>query len=66
MVIIRAMTAYFIFLFFSFIYFLKHALILVPIQYYSSKTMVPVVAVAYILFYDLVGSKNVNKDIRID
>jgi len=28
--------------------------------------IVPVVAVAYILFYALIGSKNVNKDIKVD
>jgi FHS family L-fucose permease-like MFS transporter len=28
--------------------------------------IVPVIGVAYILFYALIGSKNVNKDIKID
>ena len=28
--------------------------------------IVPIIGVAYILFYALIGSKNVNKDIKID
>lgn len=33
---------------------------------YMISYIVPILAVAYILFYALIGSKNVNKDIKID